>query len=250
MKSILLNFTKKIINNNKFEKIKKGISSDKVCYIIGNGPSLKYQDLSKLDNSYNMACNNFIKYGNIQDLTVDFYCISDPSFINKEGYFETPLEIEKLRYYNSNMIKVYPIRFLFNPNFIMNKLYKNTVFIKIDKEKKIWEYENINFDLTKNLFWGHTIILDICIPLAVFLGFKEIRLLGCDTNYNKENTHFYKSISTDEYHKNAKTNRSIWYEIVNKGYSVASKLALKQSIDIYDCTYEGSIEALKKKRLK
>ena len=246
MKTTIFRITKNIFNRRNNIK---SINPKQVCYIIGNGPSLQKQNLTLLKNSCNIVCNNFVLFKEINEVKIDFYCISDPKFIHDKKLFQSLIDVESLFSHNTDMKKIYPVRFLFNFRFLLNLLYKNTFFININPEKKIWETGNINFDINNDLFWGHTIILDICIPLAVSLGFKEIRLLGCDTNYISNQTHFYGTKSENDYNDIDK-NRASWYDIVNKGYYVADREASKKNIDIYDCTLNGKIKTLKKKRLK
>ena len=41
----------------------------------------------------------------------------------------------------------------------------------------------VSLDPAKYTCHGHTVIVDLCLPLAYYMGFREVYLLGCDCDY-------------------------------------------------------------------
>ena len=58
----------------------------------------------------------------------------------------------------------------------------------------MWENEN-NFsqDITRGTYNGWTIVCDIPLQVALYMGFLEVYLLGCDWDFTKQ-SHFYDKI--------------------------------------------------------
>ena len=76
-----------------------------------------------------------------------------------------------------------------------------------------------------------------CLQWAVYLGFKEIYLLGCDFNFSKNfdspDDHFYQKVE-QHYTFN--------YKIVEKSYENAQTYAHTHGIMIYNATRGGKLE--------
>jgi uncharacterized Rossmann fold enzyme len=67
---IYIKYSKKL---KSFKDIHKG----KRCFIIGNGPSLKMEDLDKLKNEYTFAANKIYLAFEETDWRPTYYCIQD-----------------------------------------------------------------------------------------------------------------------------------------------------------------------------
>src|SRR5437870_4954347 len=60
----------------------KDIHRGKRCFILGNGPSLKQQDLSLLRDEHVFVTNWFVLQEEFQKLRHSYLCVSDPHFWN------------------------------------------------------------------------------------------------------------------------------------------------------------------------
>lgn len=145
----------------------------KRCFIIGNGPSLKAKDLDKLCNEYTFAANRIYEIFNQTDWRPSFYFSVDNSFIQSE--------LERLN------------------SFGMKRLFlatdKNFDISKISNAIRIFEYtkfkinkwndisSHISEDVSKYFSVGYTVTFTE-IQMAIYMGFKEIVLLGVDFNYS------------------------------------------------------------------
>lgn len=160
---------KKFLNRNVELKNKKNNTK---CYICGLGPSLKYIDFAQLDGD-TVVVNKFYNYDKDNIFKPTYYCIADEEFINGKLKEELFISIEK---------------------------YKDTVFFVNDKFYKVL---NERFPQNKNIYYAcnwkgmfsgednidYTKVMPImlnavaqAISLALFVGYKEIILIGCDFN--------------------------------------------------------------------
>ncbi|UCC94722.1 MAG: hypothetical protein JSW40_07890 [Candidatus Omnitrophota bacterium] len=152
----------------------------KRCFILGNGPSLKYQNLKLLRNEFTFVTNWFVLHEEFLNLRKCFYCVGDPHFWNYGKYIHPEL-LDKLSqhksvicffdYYASSLLRE------------QNKLPRDTVrFMRLDLSKKVWE-GNFSTDILEETCWGLTIIIDVCLPIAFYMGFTSVYLMGCDCDY-------------------------------------------------------------------
>lgn len=153
----------------------------KRCFIFGNGPSLKKLDFSKFENEYTFTVNQLPKNPNFDKLKTTFHMYADENFFNLDFSKPEDIEIiETMKKINTKDNK--PICF-----------YKNTAYEMIKQSgldeildiryyaQGCWELWDpkcyFSFD---DLVPGFGTVVHYCICLAVYMGFSEIYLLGCD----------------------------------------------------------------------
>lgn len=146
----------------------------KRCFIIGNGPSLKAEDLEKIRDETAFASNKIFLIYDETAWRPDFYCVED-----KLVFSQCVNEIEKL----SGVLKLFPAN-LFSDT---SRISDSTCFPTIPP--KNWdnplddpEFPKFNPDVGSGIAWGSTIVYTQ-IQLAIAFGFKEIYLLGLDHFY-------------------------------------------------------------------
>lgn len=175
-----------IIDKYRMRKYKKSKSSEyilslkdkyngKRCFIIGNGPSLTINDLNKLKFEFTFATNRIYQLFDKTNWRPTFYLSTDLDVINKGLSDINKLKLDKM-FFNYNARK----KIKTNPD--------HTTFIyfhgkfRINRhgsyQEKVNEELNLYFSTTENVVCS-------CIEFAMFLGFKEIYLIGVDNSYNK-----------------------------------------------------------------
>lgn len=180
---------KKKYRFKNYELIKfKNMHHGKRCFIIGNGPSLTYQDLQKLYKKKEICfgVNRIYLSYEYTDWRPDYYVACDYLIVKKDAKIIQELSADKF-------IRHYFNRIIFN------------------KQEDIYEYNGIvednkglpfSSDIVKGVYMGKTVVYD-CIQIAAYMGFTEIYLLGVDLTENMiaeaEGTHFYKSPDTNEH---------------------------------------------------
>lgn len=158
----------------------KNIHQGKRCFILGNGPSMKMEDLSVLKDEYVFTVNQFYRSDKASIVKPDYHFWADDTFFIDDGYKARKEIIECMRdmyKYNPNVVSFFPI--------------KHRGFVKkhsIDSNMKVsyfyspFRMENHmrdEIDFSKfSINWGT--VVQWCISMAIYMGFKEIYLMGCD----------------------------------------------------------------------
>lgn len=254
-----------IKNNVKFKNIYEG----KRCFIIGNGPSVKNINFNDLSSEYTFTVNQFTRFKNFENIKPNFHVFSDERIFcldeNNECDKEALEYLKKLDSCDSNPIifsKLNSKKYIDNSNYL-KKLNVNYYFDGLI----FHEGYELDFDISKQIPWFPTCI-DYCIFIAMYMGFKEIYLLGCECtgflkvatidNINNDQTFSYGyDISKNEGERIKKQlimyglgdELEVWSKIL-KYYDYINELAVKNNVKIVNCTDGGILVTFERKKLK
>ena len=150
------------------------------CFIAGNGPSIAQQDLTWLVDEFLFVTNDFPQHELYEEIAPTYYCASDPRFWkdgepNAEWY-------ELLLRKSERTVKFFPLRV----KSIVEKQHLfsgHQVYYLNYSQLPIWETNSVSLDVVKWVHSGDSIIIDFCLPLAFYMGFQKIYLMGCDYDY-------------------------------------------------------------------
>lgn len=133
------------------------------CFVVGNGPSLKKTDLSKLAGEFTFGMNRI--YLAFDDYAFKTSCLVSVNDLVLEQCHQDiqALDIPKFVTWRARQY------FTAGPE---------TLFLDTDYTLP----ENFNGDVIGRLFEGFTVTY-ICLQLAYFMGFKEAILIGVDHNF-------------------------------------------------------------------
>jgi hypothetical protein len=212
---------------------------DKRCFIIGNGPSLRIEDLDKLKNEITFAFNRIYYIFDQTEWRPTYYCSEDNKTI-----FKSKDEINLLNLEN----KFFPINFPWD-----YKIYfKNAHYYLFKFGDKNCEPE-FSEDIVKGIYWGNTVAYT-AIQMAIYMGIKEIYLLGVDHNFRKI-INSKGEITIDETAKDYFTEKyncdhdDLYIpnvELSTGAFISAKKFADKNKIKIYNATRGGKLEVFKR----
>lgn len=207
----------------------------KRCFIIGNGPSLRAEDLEKLKNEYTFAFNRIYYIFDQTSWRPTFYCTQDVKIArasSKEikGTIHTP--------------------YLFAP--INLKWYED---VDIDSEyffspRQAGEcVPEFSEDIPHYVGVGNTVAYT-AIQLAVYMGFSEIYLLGVDHSfqtYQDKNGNVIvdsnaKDYFCDQYNQDNNQLFIPKLDISTLSYIAAQKYAENHPVAIYNATRGGKLE--------
>ncbi len=221
------------------EKLRKfkGIHSGERCFVIGNGPSLKPEDLDLITDEYSFSCNKIYKILDKTKWRPYYYVVDDYGFVSTD--------------YNN----------------IINTVKAQAKFIGIEFEKKLavpFEGTDVilmkertilhgnrpewNLDIDQYICAGHTVTFPM-IQLAIYMGFKEIYLLGNDCSYLatfengvKGKNHFYES-EDDKTSQQDAANLFFAFESIKE-------CARENDVRIYNATRGGALETFERVNLE
>ncbi len=214
--------------------------SGRRCFIVATGPSLTLADINELheNGEYTIGMNGIYK---IFDKTVwrpDVYVSLDP-YVEKKVRDDKdfkPGEFSKdISLLNALFIKPG----MYEDVYLLHTCPKNNWFKVSDMEYDHAKNAKYNPDIVSGVF-GKYVITNTAIEIAVFLGFKEIYLIGVDNNYSGKSSHFYEKNQKNEEEDMAA--RALIHA-ATECYEFMERETKKHGIHVYNATRGGSLEA-------
>jgi hypothetical protein len=220
------------------------------CFLIGNGPSLIQHDIGKLVHEKTFVTNMFVLHGFARELSPSFYCISDWVHWSKTEGFTPALKKGFRDLTESTFFFEYDAKRVVRAT---PELRDRAVYylFQQDPERAVWKGE-FTKDITHPVVWGRTVVVDFCIPLACYMGFRDIYLIGHDFDWNVdranslEGAYFY-NIELDDRHlsesvAHQNTGRPEHIALVMKSFEVVRKRVEACGHRIYNAGYGGRVE--------
>ena len=206
----------------------------KRCFIIGNGPSLKHTDLTRLKQEYTFGLNRiYLNYPNM-GFEPTFYCCVNPKVLSQFAP-----EIDRL-----NSIKF--IKRKFQSSF---RNHWNTFFMESQKDVRFNEY-------LEELTWHEGWTVTYCaMQVAYFMGFEEVILVGVD-HYFRNSGEPNKAVTatgddTNHFHPDYFGKGVVWeypdLERSEESYNVAKQMFEQDGRRIIDATIGGHLQIFPKK---
>ena len=162
------------------------------CFVIGNGPSLGRMDLTALAGEVTIAINSFYNHPQAQVVNPHYLCVADPHF-----FADTPANLAWHRQLSATSPRaVVVLNADARPLVERHGLYKGhqTFFVPLEPARS--DAPAPVADLATPNSNGTTTGTLLAIPLALYLGFSSVYLVGFDANWMEDVTasyHFYKS---------------------------------------------------------
>lgn len=220
----------------EIEKFRKKYEGRR-CFIVGNGPSLTTEDLEMLKDEVCFATNRIYNIYNNTTWRPTFYTCIDPIILNQD----TELIFEK-----NDIIKFIGFR---APDKRAEEdiYYVNDIrqyFIKLTTSHRV----KFSTDVSREVI-GHSTVSYVAIQLAIYMGFKEIYLLGIDHNFYKMTDKNNKIIVNNQVDKNhfgktKESNKNLVFDSfgAEMDYISAKNYADKHDIKIFNATRGGRLE--------
>lgn len=221
--------------NNKYSNLQslKNKHKGERCFIVCTGPSLSISDLEMLKNDYTFGMNNSFRLFDKTSWRPSYYGIIDPSvyeklcndhaFRNLENVFIPDLFKKMYKRISIKQYYTFPMDFY---ELYWCKLVNKPVRFSDDISLLVYDIATVAYSL---------------MQIAVYMGFKEIYLLGCDCNYSGEKQHFAEYGIKVRAKDAVKTENNL---IV--AFSAAKEYADNHGIKIYNATRGGKLEVFER----
>ncbi|MEL7648004.1 MAG: hypothetical protein AAGU76_07915 [Sedimentibacter sp.] len=220
---------RKLLEKNK--TLKENRVSDK-CYICGLGPSLKSVNLNELDGD-TIVVNRFNRFDKEKNFSPTYYCITDSGFLSQENQKEL---IEATSYYK-------------NTKYFLNAAFFDFINDKSDNSENLYyscnwkgSFSHKNeIDYAKNESVMENVVC-YAISLALYMGYKEIILLGCDYNTfaTQKPIHCY---GEEDSRKISLSYELFCYSFVSDTHYELDKYAKRHNVRIINATPGSLIDA-------
>lgn len=225
---------KRLIKRNiKFKDIHK----NERCFIVGTGPSLNLlssSEIEKLKSETIFAVNSFYQADIVKELQPNYYSLMDNLFWGEDSYFFKEI-VEKYKNNPPTFITDYRTEKFVNELGLKEK----TFFVY----NKLYPINSISNDFTKNMKISINVV-SVSILAALFMGFKEIYLLGCDYNSfaSTKDEHCYVE-SEDRCAKENLAYYLKFYYLTTKFHYYIATLALKKNVKVVNLTPNSLLDA-------
>lgn len=220
--------TRDILN---FHNIHKG----KRIFIISPGPSLREEDVIKLNDEITISVNGTITLSETIGWIPTYYLITDPDGypIYKDHIINAGLK----DVFMSTHFKKYEAELPFKPNYIEGYGRFRDIFYPNEME--------ISEDLYKKGYYsGGRSIATVALQLAIYMGASEIYLLGQDCDYSGSRQYF------NDYPNKVKEARPNYADSFIQAmfifYRTAKKYCEQHDIKLYNATRGGKLEELER----
>ncbi len=227
---------KRKILSNKYDQLSKHKDEYKgqACFIIGTGPSMQVNDLVKIMGIPSFSANGIVYAYDKTDWRPTYYGIQDDSIFQKvRNLIDT---------------KDYKDIFVSNKLAKSNKdIGKDVSVFPYDEEYHMYDtffkskiYAKFSEDITDIVYDGYTILYSL-IQVAIYMGFRNIYLYGCDCNYKLGvGTSYFDGSKQSNIIKDA----DVGIRMV-KAYDDL-KRALNGKVNIFNCTRGGMLEVFER----
>lgn len=210
-------------------KTLKGSANQERCYILGAGPSLSNIDLDLLIGQKVITVNRLYLLESYEALSPIFHCALDPAMCNgvyKEEFYDVITSHPSINYLLSgnvpNSFRELENTFICQVGLIPSKIVKP-----------------FRLDLPSAAFAN---VVQFALELAMYMGFKEIILLGCDFNQfaSRTDSHVYDDRVAANKRTLSMTHELLTHMIMLLQYEYIKEYADLRGISIFNAT-EGSL---------
>ncbi|PWM98996.1 MAG: hypothetical protein DBX37_05635 [Massilioclostridium sp.] len=230
-------------DHKKMKQLKDKYAGER-CFIVGNGPSLTVDDLEAIKDEHCFGFNRVYELFDKTSWRPEFYMVLDNDVMKTVALNINKIEA-KWKFLNI-MGKTMGIKASDNTIFFCSYgIYRVKEFCF--KKKRISEdvsrYISLNFSVTA-----------AAIEVAIYLGFKEIYLIGIDNNFSRwidengkmhfQNIEDYKLIKAHDF------NYFCYQDAVNSCFDCYKKYADSHGIRIINVTRGGNLNSYQREELE
>jgi hypothetical protein len=233
--------------NGVFENKHKG----QRCFVMGNGPSLKTQDLSPLASEITLAMSAFWKHPIVAKWQPTYYCFADPLFFDGSEPMGEFFQSLRTRIHSSIFfVPLSTAKVIQEQGLLPSEQTYYVAFHGTLSDSRIK-----NIDLVK-FVPGVQSTSQLGIMVAMYMGCSPIYLLGLDHDWlahRGADRHFYEG-KTIEDHPQAHGDLSLVSYKVDaqaivdlwSGYEALLRLSQQERIDILNATNGGFLDVFER----
>lgn len=203
------------------------------CFVVATGPSLTIDDLNKLKNEITFSVNTIYKTFCHTDWRPTYFVMQDPIVYgekNKEGIDNTKCEQRFIADWVEQAYKDGDILFPVE--------VKDNFRLQYMTEKK----QAFSNDCYKVVHASCSVVYSV-LQIAVYMGFKEIYILGCDCDYTGPVKHFGTS---EQEEIDVPWDMSVATDPTNRTFAAARNYAERHGIKVFNATRGGKLEAFER----
>lgn len=211
----------------------KDVHQGERCFIIGNGPSLKKTDLSRLQGESSIGTNRFYMLFPELGFKTTYFVSVNSLVIEQCAQDLQNLSVPTFLSWRS--------RGLVEPN-------EDTIFLHTT-------YTGPKFELdARNRLWEGATVTFVALQLAYFMGFDQVILIGVDHSFasqgNPNTTVVSRGDDPNHFDPNYFGKGFRWQlpdlEVSERAYTMARRVYESSGREILDATIEGKLSVFPK----
>jgi len=206
------------------------------CFIIGSGPSLNKTDFSLIKNEILFGVNTLYRGLKKFDISCDYWAVVDGKLF--EVHYKPLLKLDTTLFLAEHAGQ----RYLKKKEFYSSDAALEPIVLRHLGSMNIWN--KFSRDITQGVFSGGTVVIQ-SIQIAFYLGFKQVYLLGCDSDYS--GMHRFDNLMTENVDGKGVTG-GISY--LFSAYEICRNAFEDEGREIINSTVGGKLEVFKRKRLE
>ena len=184
----------RVIKKSSFKNRLKEETQKEICYILGNGPSLK-KEIKEIDNNNAdyFAINSFANAEYYTNIRPKYYVIIDPILL-MSSFLDHKITSQAEELAHSIKEKTSCTLILYIPNHINKNNFINSIIENKNIQIKRFNLTNMDGNTyIKNLFYKHNIaspvrnnVLGAALYIAIMKNYKNIYIYIFLLNYNRK----------------------------------------------------------------
>lgn len=215
----------------------RDIHNGQRCFILGTGPSLNKTNLGLLKDEIVIGVNTFYRGMSQFGISCMYYCVSDVTVWR--NHYREILDLDTILFLSGEAGEDYVRHHSHYSTYRRDRIHA------IQRKDDSRYLAHISEDITQGMYWGGTVIIDACLQIAYYMGFKNTYLLGCDCDYS--GLHHFDGTTTDEL--NGPGVKGEWDGIF-RSYEVCRTAFERAGRRIVNCTVGGKLEVFDRERLE
>jgi len=217
----------------RFRDIHKG----ERCFIVGTGPSLNKTNFSLIKDEIIFGVNTLYRGLSKFGIDCDYYAVTD--FEVWQRHFKGILGLNTILFLSGGAAASYATQLEYFQPFQKSEVYL------IRHLGSMWSSGRFSKDLSVGAYNGDTIIIDICLQAAYYMGFEKVYLLGCDCDYS--GLHRFDGLVSENLGGSGV--RGDWSKVF-ASYEICKRVYEENGREIINATVGGKLEIFKRERLE
>lgn len=209
------------------------------AFLLGSGPSMASCDLSLLAQATTFCTNLFPVHIPVEQLNPSYYCAYDPGYVQPSPH---PPWLAAL-HARPQLVKFLPA------SWRHLGLDLAARWIRLN-DAPLEKAARFSWDPAHGFLDGATVMLNLCLPLAFWMGFRRIVLLGCECSYAGASPYFYPASQHVPGRFHDSTAGTSWTHRVLAGFALVDAEASRLGVEILNATPGGVLEQFPKVSLE
>ena len=216
----------------------KGKHRNKRAFIVANGPSLQIEDLEKIQNEITFACNKIYLAFEQTNWRPSYYFVTD-GLVYMQNY-EKINQLQLTKLFSTHMLT-------------LGKKMKDAIYFPLSYKQPAKFVTNPLFEL----YSGSTVTY-VMLEFAVYMGIKEIYIIGLDFSFELPKKHHLKELSCEgevnHFHKEYRKVGEKWTmpDMLHQRHAFleAKKFCDIHGIKIYNASRKSKLDVFERIDLK